>query len=751
MATKSTKTKSTANATTVSAKKSSATKKAAGKKSAAGTVDRRSGVAVPLGALYDKNYPVIGEYPALADFSAFCKKAGLKIIQLLPVNDTGTQSSPYSGLSAFALHPIYICISALPEFDAAYKNDKSFAKKYDAFMKSGSASASGASAGSATANGGTPRYDYDAILNTKTDLLRAIFSTTEICEKAKASTELSSWIKKNKWISEYAVFKNLKWKYMQASSKTWKKADVNLSAEEIEKRWKGEAETAASKSSKKSASKTAKAETFSDLQENLFYAWTQMRAAQQFSESVAACRKEGIFIKGDLPILLNEDSCDVWAHPELFNSKLRAGSPPDGENPTGQNWGFPIYDWDAHKKSDYAWWKARLQNAEQYYDAFRLDHVIGFFRIWAVPERDTNAMLGHTEPYTAITSKQLVDAGFDENRIRWLSQPHVPTKIVEDITWNRDVAHKFMAKWLERIDSEELWLFKKEIKGDRDIYETKVPESECSTDAADRIKAALAEKWCDRTLIEVAKNKFVPLWTYDNTTAWKSLNDDERAALKKLFENVNNAREKKWQTQADEIFTALLASTKMIACGEDLGANPTCLPEVLSKHNILGLRVLRWTREWAEEGQPYVPFADYTPLSVVTTSVHDSTTLRGWWEKERESAEAFILSVRSAAHSKEQGDLFDEEKHEYAPFSEKTAEEILKATATSASVWQIHPLIDYLYLTGSYNLAKSDDERINVPGTVTAFNWTWRIPATVSALAKDSVLCRKISAVAKRC
>ena len=211
----------------------------------------RTGIVVPLGALYSQNHTAIGEFPALAELTAFCRKAGLSIIQLLPVNDTGTQTSPYSGLSAFALHPVYISLTALPEFSKVYASDASFAGIYDNFIKK---------------NPYKSRYDYSAVLNAKTDMLRALYASTEIAETGEPSAELSAWIKENKWIIPYAVYKNLKWQYMQSSWKSWQKEDIALHPDEITSRW----------------NKTA------DKTKHLFYAWTQMRASQQFA-AAAIC------------------------------------------------------------------------------------------------------------------------------------------------------------------------------------------------------------------------------------------------------------------------------------------------------------------------------------------------------------------------------------------------------------------------------------------------------------------------------
>lgn len=662
---------------------------------------KQTGVVVPLGALYTNDNPVIGEFPDLKPFADFCKTAGFSIIQLLPVNDTGTQSSPYSGLSAFALHPIYIRIKDIPEFELLYSSDNKFKANYDNFISSYT-----------YAN----RYDYDGIMNTKVQLLLSLFSGTETYKNGKPDESLAKWIKSNPWVIDYAVYKNLKWNYMQASWKSWHKNDQTLSSEEIHKLW----------------------DTKAFKKEHLFYAWLQQIADLQFSDAASYVKKCGIMLKGDMPILMNEDSCDAWAFPQYFNQDLRAGSPSDGENPTGQNWGFPTYNWKNLKTDDYSWWKDRLHNASKYYDAYRLDHILGFFRIWAIPENDVNALNGHTEPYAFIKKDELYELGFDDDRIRWLSQPHIPTKAIEDITWNHEVAHQILATFCNRIKEEELWLFNPNIKGSKEIESADLIEL-CSEEAIPKIKEVLINYWSNRSLIEIQKNKFVPMWTYGQSTSWTSLNETEKENLCELFDNLNAKNEKLWKKQADEIFTAITSDLKMIPCGEDLGVDIECVPKTMKAHNILGLHVVRWTRHWAEPDQPYVDFDDYRPLSVTTTSVHDSSTIRQW-----------IMDEPSAAVVEHVETTKPVETTSEVKFTENTAYTILKNCSKSASMWYINPLQDYLYMNKKYWLKNAEDERINVPGTVTKFNWTYRIPVSLEDLSSDNELIEKIKDISKR-
>ena len=666
-------------------------------------IERLTGTAVPLGALRTEKAASIGEYTDLKKLADFAKKSGLGLIQLLPVNDSGTQSSPYSALSAFALHPIYLSLESIEGFDGLYKSNAEFKKNYDAFI---------------SYHKDAERFSYDDVNNSKDYFLRQIYAETETAKKGKASKDLENFIKKNDWVIPYAVYKNLKYSYMQASWKSWKKTDTGLSEEEIKKRWNADPA-------------------------HLYYAWLQAECEKQFSESVEYCRKNKILIKGDLPILMNEDSCDAWSHPEIFNQSLRAGSPADGENPAGQNWGFPIYNWKNLKADNYTWWKNRLINASKFYDAYRLDHILGFFRIWAIPENDCNALNGHTEPFAGFKADDLYELGFDDERIRWLSVPHVPTHVIEDITWNHEKSHEILKLFATKLPNEELWLLDgagKKAFGSKNIEEADLSGMElCTEEAEIKIKEHLVKAWSDRTLIPMGKNKYVPSWIYGQSTSWGTLNDLEKEKLTELFKKVSVKENKTWEKNATEILTALTEATEMIPCGEDLGVGFECVPRVMKKLGILGLRVVRWCRKWDEEGQPYVPFEDYEPLSVCTTSVHDSSTMREWFNNSQftinNSQLMEIKNEETESELSKTNNLFD---------SQLSIGNLLSACKASKSTWFIPPLQDLLYINKKYWKENAEDERINVPGSVNPFNWTYRIPARLEELLEDKELCKKI-------
>ena len=653
-------------------------------KNAGKSLPTLTGTAIPLSALKTEESCGCGEFLDLIPFADFCAKCGLKLIQLLPVNDTGTESSPYSALSAFALNPIYIRLQALPE--AA-----SFADEIKKLIDTHSVN---------------KRYDYKKLRHDKTDLLVKIFAASK--DQIMQDKKLSSWIRANPWIINYAVFMEKKRENLEASCKSWK-TFKNPAPQQIKAEWDNPAKK----------------------MNHWFFAWLQMRLDEQFSTASQKVKAKGLLLKGDIPIMMNEDSADVWANPDCFIDGLRAGSPPDDYNPVGQNWGFPIYDWDYQKKDNFSWWKARLATASKYYQAYRIDHVLGFFRIWAVPKGEHTAVLGHTQPLVTVSFSELEKLGFDPMRIRWLSEPHVPTYLIQQENNNDYLyTHGQLEKVMNRIGQEEMWLFKEEIKTEDDIWKA---------DIADTVKQPLARCWRDRAFIKVDKNKFAIAWCHTESTAWRSLSDEEKEKLSLLIAEKQKKMEKLWEKQAKELLQELVSSVDMIACAEDLGANPPSVPKVMKQLNILSLKVLRWTRSWYEEGQPYVDPKKYAQLSVATSSVHDSSTLRGWWLNEQ-AGNDFIRD-------------FGAEKNILPDvFTPETAEYILRKLASAKSCFCIHPFQDFLYLSSEYYDKNPDDERINIPGSVSEFNWTYRIPRTIESLKKDTELIaaiKKITALHK--
>jgi len=643
-----------------------------------------AGIVAPVAALRTEASVGVGEFADLPELGAFCAASGLKLIQILPVNDSGFQSSPYSALSAFALHPLYLRIGDMPEAAAFSAELEALRAKFER----------------------AERFPFEAVLRAKLDLLSRIYAANadRIAADAEKGGALAGWIADNDWVVEYAVYRRLKEAHAGAHWKDWGEKSTVV-APEIRALW-GDGRL---------------------RREHLFWAWLQHRLDAQFLRAAEALSSQGIALEGDLPILMNEDSCDVWAHPEYFRRDLSAGAPPDMYSPFGQNWEFPIYDWDALERDDYSWWRRRLKVADRYYSAYRIDHVLGFFRIWATSRNDRSAMLGRFIPSVPIERRELEELGFDSGRIRWLSRPHVPGDRVRASAagcGGPDAeAGRVFAEVLERIGNEDLWLFKDSIRGEIDLERFGLAQSTVSY---------LQSAWRDRVLLEYENGKYQAQWSYWDTKAYPTLSEDERRRFEDLVVRKRAASELIWEEQGGRLLKALKETVPMLACAEDLGAVPDCVPRTLGSLGILGLRVLRWARRWGVPGEPFVPLSEYPFLSVCTPAVHDSSTVREWWETEADRDALRPIVGEAAGQGR------------YGP---ETARAVLGATARAESMLCVFQLQDLLHLSGRYYAADRGSERVNVPGTTNDFNWTYRFPAKISELAGDGELIEGIAQV----
>jgi 4-alpha-glucanotransferase len=545
-------------------------------------------------------------------------------------------------------------------------------------------------------------------------LLRKIYGSNKktILDDA-ASGALAKWVEENPWVIPYAVFRTLKESNGEKSWKEWSEHG-QISESTIAKLWDDPALK----------------------EQHDFWAWLQKALDRQFSRAARAVRDMGILLEGDLPILMNEDSCDVWLHGGIFHAALSAGAPPDMYSPEGQNWGFPIYNWEEQAKNKYAWWKERLKAAEKFYDAYRIDHVLGFFRIWASSRKDNSSALGRYIPFVPVTGDDLEKMEFTKERIRWLSRPHIPTGEIWDglqenwghVTSGGEVsaeAERIFALALERIGNEELWLFKESIQGEKDI---------CSLGLRPASEKVLIKAWHNRLLYEYEEGEYFPVWYYRDSRAYASLSEKEKTGLEALILERRTESEKIWEKEGKKLLSVLIESSPMLPCAEDLGAVPECVPRVLAQLQVLGLRVVRWSRLWDEEGEPYVPFAEYPELSVCTPSVHDSSTLREWWDSEAEQG-IFAGFIGKPSLPKK--------------YNPGTAKIFLRNAASAVSRFRVFQIQDLLHLSQKWYAADPASERINVPGSANEFNWTYRIPAPISILREDSELIQCVRELAE--
>jgi 4-alpha-glucanotransferase len=297
------------------------------------------GIALPLSALHSKQSCGIGEFLDLLPLVNWCSEVGFDIIQLLPLNDSGFDPSPYNAHTAFGLNPVYLSLTQLPHFNenAAWQSAVASLQELNHRQQ----------------------IPYHSIYAAKEQILRQYWAKfgTEITRL----TQYENFVKNNSWLTGYGLFLAMKMRNANKHWREWPEDQKNMSHEKqliLEKECEKEIQ---------------------------YHSFIQYLCFHQMETVKNEADKKNISIMGDIPILLSSDSDSVWMKKELFHMDLAAGAPPDMFSAEGQYWGFPIYNWEVHQIDHYRFWKERLDVASRLYHMYRLDHVLGFYRIWAIP------------------------------------------------------------------------------------------------------------------------------------------------------------------------------------------------------------------------------------------------------------------------------------------------------------------------------------------------------------------------------
>ena len=300
---------------------------------------RRLGVAIPLFSARTGESCGIGEFPAIERLVDWCGEIGATVLQLLPLNDIGDGTSPYSAWSAFALDPTYISLHRL----APRVDDASWLRRVEETARELERS---------------PRVDYPRVRAAKLPLLEEAFRRCQ--DDLARDPDYLGFLARSPWLDGYAAFRVLKEDHGYASWEVW-----------------GAGWVPGDRVALTQLHQAARLD---------FIRFQQFVAAEQLAASRRYAEERGVLLQGDIPILVSRDSADVWLQPHLFHLDAAAGAPPDMYAADGQNWGFPTYRWDRLARQDYAWWRARLRTMEDFCHLYRVDHVVGFFRIWTIPQ-----------------------------------------------------------------------------------------------------------------------------------------------------------------------------------------------------------------------------------------------------------------------------------------------------------------------------------------------------------------------------
>ncbi len=655
-----------------------------------------AGVAIPVFSLRSKKSWGVGEFTDLPLLADWAKSVGLKLIQLLPINDTSAthtwvDSYPYSSISAFALHPIYLNVEQL-----AGKKHAAVLKPF--LKKQKELNALGA-------------IDYEAVLQTKWDIIRQLYDL----QKADwiKDADYQTYYESNKhWLAPYAVFCWLRDVNGTADFGQWPKYSV-FKPEEIQQlltplhpehpvnpvKNKDSNPGNPVKNKEKSVNSV---NTADQIGLHLFVQWQlhlQLKAAADYAHA------NGLSLKGDIPIGIYRYSCDAWVAPDLYDMNAQAGAPPDDFAEKGQNWGFPTYNWAKMKADGFAWWRQRFEQMSLYFDAFRIDHILGFFRIWSIPMDAIEGILGQFVPAIPVTEDEFRKAGigFDHDR---LCRPYITEKVLQEI-FNSEaalVAGEFLvARPDGRFDLKPEFDTQRKVKA---WMKTQPPN-----DFLGLVRDGLYSLISNVILLESPSGGFAFRFGIEKTTSFQHLPEGVKGTLKSMYVNYFYRRQDDfWQREAMEKLPALKAATEMLICGEDLGMVPACVPDVMKELGILSLEIQRMPK--AAESTFFHP-KDAPYLSVVTPSTHDMSTLRGWWEEDRALTQRFYNEMLQRSGE--------------APYyCEAWVNKILlEQHFHSPAMWAIFQLQDLLGMDAKLRRENPNEERINIPANPKHY-WRYR-------------------------
>ena len=645
-----------------------------------------SGVAIPVFSIRSDKSSGVGEFADINLLVDWAKKTGLRLVQILPVNDTvasktWTDSYPYAAISVYALHPIYGRLSAIGKLkDAALQTEIEETSQALNAMES---------------------VDYEAVMELKSKFYKHAFAEQK--DKLLKSKAFKTFFANNEhWLVPYAAFSYLRDKNGTPDFTKWPEyqtVDESVIAEIA----------------------SPKADHYDDVAVHYFI---QYHLDKQLKEATAYARENGVVLKGDIPIGIYRNSVDAWLYPHLFNMESQAGAPPDDFSISGQNWGFPTYNWQEMAKDGYQWWQARLQKMTDYFDVFRIDHILGFFRIWEIPYDSVEGIMGHFNPSLPMQTHEIYSwgVGFDYDR---MCRPYIREHMLGEIFGEH--AHSVKVNFLE--DSYHgSYRFKHDFDTQRKVknyFDQLIKNDPDGKDYYDQIRHGLYRLHGEVLFFEAPFSNgdaFDPRVGMHSTYSFRELPDHDKHNLDKLYIHYFYKRHNEfWRERAMEKLPGLKSATNMLICGEDLGMVPDCVPGVMDELSILSLAIQRMPNATESEfGHP----ADTPYLSVCSTSSHDTSTLRGWWEEDRAQTQRFYNNILG-------------NWGEAAAFCEPwVATQVINQHLYSPSMWAIFPIQDLLAMDGQLRKEDPNAERINVPAIAQHY-WKYRMHISMEQLLEE--------------
>lgn len=527
-----------------------------------------------------------------------------------------------------------------------------------------------------------PEVDYEGVFRLKMNFLSALYAATS--KRALNASDYIAFVRENKyWLQPYAEF-------MKAKMSRFNPPRVH----ELE-----------------------------------FFYFVQHLLHRQMLAAHDEARACGVIIKGDIPIGVCHDSVPATVSAHLFHLDGQAGAPPDAFAAHGQNWGFPTYNWEAMKADGYDWWQRRLTHMSRYFDAYRIDHVLGFFRIWEVPADQVWALMGRFRPALPLSEDDIRGFGFTAN-VKDYTIPRISTQRYTD--WQDEMQDIDLSPYFEA-EQNGLHALRPAYRSTRHTL---------ATIADERLRERLMQAACEVLfLCDEETGRFHPRIQGFDTDVFGTLGEADREAYYRLHNDFFYFRHNRfWADGAVDKLRALTEARRadsrwsMLACAEDLGMVPASVPEVLAKLRILSLEIQRMPKAY---GVRFGRLKDNPYLSVATIATHDMPPLRLWWDESREQTQAFW--TEALGHD-------GEAPAEALP---EVCEEVVARHLASPSMLCLIALQDYFGIDAALRRPDYTNEQINVPANPNQY-WRYRMHITLDTLIRATHFNEKLRALVKR-
>lgn len=646
-----------------------------------------AGVAIPVFSLRSNQGLGVGEFNDLRLFADWAAISGLKMIQILPINDTQssqtwTDSYPYAAISVFALHPLYLHIENISGWENSISIEELnlIKSELNHFAV----------------------VDYEKVLSYKLDISKRIFKNQ--WNQLKNEIAYNTFYNENReWLEPYALFSFFREKYKTVDFNRWEEYSVY-------------------KSDFISDFIRPENENFLSI---AFYFFLQFHLDKQLLEATKYAKSKGVILKGDLPIGIFKHSTDAWISPHLFNMDGQAGAPPDPFSATGQNWGFPTYNWSEMAKDDYKWWKNRMILLAKYFGAYRIDHILGFFRIWEIPANQVDGLLGVFNPAIPLKLTDFIYNGivFDENRF---CKPYLSFDLLRSLF--EDDTEKLITSVFV-VSENGFFHFKPSLSSQKDL------ESFFKTlDGLPFIKyqELLFSLVCDVLFIKDKHipNAYHPRINLMDTFSFKQLDASTKYNIQRLHDYYfYQMQDDFWREKAMEKLPAIKESTNMLICGEDLGMVPACVSGVMKELGLLTLEIQRMSKNPSTE---FLQEEDIPFLSVVSPSTHDMAPIRTWWdESDRDQIQRFYETQLGG---------FGKAPDSCTP---EWVEKVIDLHLGWPSLWAVFPIQDLMGMDLLLRNPNPAMERINVPANPKNY-WQYRMHLCIEELLARTDFSEKL-------